>query len=573
MDARKALGLMGVIAVALPSLVYAQSVTPGELDQAARRGEQLLRDQQLLEQERQRDRERERQAPGGEALPAASAEPSIGPVEGGKCIDVMKLDLVGARLLPPDRVASFEKDVAGHCIGTPELNGLLRRITSTYVSMGYVTTRAYVPPQTATDGRLTLVVVEGTIERIDVEPRRSVTPANAFPGMVGNVFNLRDAEQGIDQLNRLGTNDARLDIRPGSTPGSSVLVVLNQPRRRTTGSFSSENTGSPATGEWMGTVTASVDNLFDLNDGFFVTHSRSIDDPRGPAASHSTSLNYSVPYGWWTATAAYSESNYDTVVQGITRSFVTSGAGNNSSLRVERVAFRDQGRKLTFYGGVSRRDSDNFVEGLRIDASSRVITSLTAEANLSVVSGASLWSFDGGVVRGVTWFGALDDESNLAGDAPRAQFLKYTAGASVSRTLDPFGVRTQLSSRVSAQWSNDTLYSSEQIALAGPVSVRGYRDSRLYGDRGLTWRNELAFPFTAALGTPSPLGLRPYVGADFGKVWSHGALEGGSLSGWTVGLGLNYAPVSVQLSFSGAGPRSASVPSDHMFFARFAASF
>ena len=132
----------------------------------------------------------------------------------------------------------------------------------------------------------------------------------------------------------------------------------------------------------------------------------------------------------------------------------------------------------------------------------------------------------------------------------------------VGRTLFGYSV-VKLSSRSGANCS----------ALAGPVSVRGYRDSRLYGDRGLTWRNELAFPFTAALGTPSPLGLRPFVGADFGKVWAHGAADGGSLSGWTAGLGLNYAPVSLQLSFSGAGPRSASVPSDHMFFARFAAGF
>ena len=572
MGARHALVLIVVAAAGLPALALAQSVTPGELDQAARRGEQLLRDQQLLEQERQRERERERQVPAGEALPAAPAE-AAAPADDGKCVDVKRLELVGARLLPPDRVASFERDVVGHCVGVPELNALLRRITSTYVSLGYVTTRAYVPPQEAKDGRLTLVVVEGTIERIEVEPRRSATAATAFPGMVGRVFNLRDAEQGVDQLNRLGTNDARLDIRPGPAPGSSVLVILNQPRRRTTGSFASDNTGSAATGEWQGTFTASLDDLFDLNDGFYVTHTRSIDDPQGPAASRATSINYSVPYGWWTGSVSYSESSYDTVVQGLTRSFITSGTGDSATLRVERVAFRDQSRKLTVYAGLVRRDSENFVADQLIESSSRVITAMNLEANLSVVQGAALWSFDGGIARGVTWFGALDDESNLPAGAPRAQFLKYTAGTSVSRTFEKSGIRTQLSSRLSAQWTNDTLYSSEQIALAGPFSVRGYRDSRLYGDRGLTLRNEVAFPFVAGLGTRSPLGIRPFVGADFGKVWSHGETEGGSLSGWSAGVGLSYAPVSLQLSFSGAGPRSAAVPSDHMFFARFAAGF
>ena len=40
--------------------------------------------------------------------------------------------------------------------------------------------------------------------------------------------------------------------------------------------------------------------------------------------SRSTMLSYSVPYGWWTGTLSLSESKYGSVVQGLTRDFVTS---------------------------------------------------------------------------------------------------------------------------------------------------------------------------------------------------------------------------------------------------------
>jgi hemolysin activation/secretion protein len=92
---------------------------------------------------------------------------------------------------------------------------------------------------------------------------------------------------GIDQLNCLSTNNAKLDIRPGSAPGSSVLVIMSSPRHRVTGSFSSDDTGTDATGLWQGT-----------------------------AMSRATSVSYSIPYGWWTGSLSYSESAYAAVVPG-----------------------------------------------------------------------------------------------------------------------------------------------------------------------------------------------------------------------------------------------------------------
>jgi hemolysin activation/secretion protein len=167
----------------------------------------------------------------------------------------------------------------------------------------------------------------------------------------------------------------------------------------------------------------------------------------------------------------------------------------------------------------------------------------------------------------------MNDPPGLPGNAPRAQFTKVTAGASLTHGFEPFGLRTQLSSTLAGQWSNDVLYPSEQVALAGPFAVRGYRDGRVFGDRGMTWRNELAFPFALASGSRAALAVRPFVGADFGKVWAHDDVPGAYLSGWSTGTSVAWSTVSVQLSWSGAAWRSDSIAQDHMFFARFAASF
>jgi hemolysin activation/secretion protein len=562
-------------ACGLPLSVGAQSVTPGDMQNAARQAEQYLRQQQELQDARQRERDRTQELPSGEALPEAPSAPppSVGTPE-GKCVDTKSLELVGAHLLSKRQVAALQNDVVGHCVGAIEINALLRRITSMYVAQGYITTRAYVPAQDSQNGRLSIVVIEGKIERIEVEPRGSVSAATAFPHMSGEVFNLRDAEQGIDQLNRLSTNNAKIDIRPGSTPGSSVLAIINSPSRRLTGSLSVDDTGSAATGLWQGTASLVADNPLRINDGLLLSYTHDIDGPSpGPAMSRATAATYSVPYGWWTGSFLYTETAYDSLVKGITHNFVTSGSSRNYTLRLDRVAYRDQKAKLTVYADVTRRETENFLAGQRINTASRALTVLDLKANLSLVEGATLWTFDAGLSRGVSWLGGFHDPGDLPGNAPHGDFLRTNFDAGVSRSFAPLGVHMQLSSNLGGQWSNDVLYPSEQVAVTGPFAVRGYRDVSLLGDRGFTWRNELGFPFTIAPGNFRSFSVRPYIGADYGQVWSHDGIPGGHVSGGTVGAHFALAPVMFEVSWSEAGRRSSYLPTDHYFFARVVASF
>lgn len=557
----------------LSSAAWAQSVTPGELQNAARQGEQLLRLQQELQEGRQEARERELQRPGGQALPK-SAAPAAVTAPAGKCMKVKSLRLLGAHLLSKKEIARLDRQIVGQCIATRELNAVLRRITDLYLSKGYVTTRAYIPPQNAAGGTLTIVVIEGRVERVEVQPRGSASAATAFPGMAGKVFNLRDAEQGIDQLNRLASNNARIDIRPGSMPGYSVIEILNSPSRRVRASVSADDTGTTATGLWQGGVALTVDDPLRINDGLLVSYSRNLDGPdQGPAMSRATMIDYSVPYGWWTGELLYSDTGYDTLVPGITRNFVTSGTDRAYTLRVDRVAYRDQNKKLTIYADLTRRDTENYVAGERITNGSRVLTLADLSANLSWVTGLTLWSFDAGLSRGVRWLGGFHDPMDLPGDAPHGDFMKATASAGLSHGFAPRGVRMQLSSTLAGQWSNDVLYPSEQIAIAGPFAVRGYRQVSLYGDRGFTWRNELGFPLIMAPPNAVPVSFRPYIGADYGQVWSHDGLPGGHLSGGTLGMSLAWPRFDVELSWSAALWHSASLPADHYVFARLAANF
>ncbi|MDP9811318.1 hemolysin activation/secretion protein [Rhizobium tibeticum] len=60
------------------------------------------------------------------------------------------------------------------CIGVADISGLLKALTNLYLDKGFVTSRAYVPPQDIAGTRLLkLTVVEGTISDIYLNGKAS----------------------------------------------------------------------------------------------------------------------------------------------------------------------------------------------------------------------------------------------------------------------------------------------------------------------------------------------------------------------------------------------------------------
>src|SRR3546814_18044191 len=133
------------------------------------------------------------------------------------------------------------------CVEVDEIGRLLGEVTKAYIDRGYATTRAYLPEQDLSSGRLRIEVVEGRISRIEVDGSGVFVPG-AFLYPDGDRLNLRRLEQGLDQINRLSSNNATLDIQPGDRPGERVVVIHNHPTRRIYPTLSADNLGSRSPG-------------------------------------------------------------------------------------------------------------------------------------------------------------------------------------------------------------------------------------------------------------------------------------------------------------------------------------
>lgn len=213
--------LLGALA-GQDSAMAAQVTTPGDQD--------LIRDRQerLLEEQRRRLEELQ-ELPG---KPISSTAPAQ--AADSRCFPIKSIQLKGADSLPASERESVLKSYIGQCLGVPQLNELLRIITNHYIDRGLVTSRAYLPQQDLSQGHLQVLVVEGTLESFKGADNSQLSMrelAMAFPGQAGSQLNLREIEQAIDQLNRLPSNQAHMELTPGSAVGGSSVLVKNDPQK------------------------------------------------------------------------------------------------------------------------------------------------------------------------------------------------------------------------------------------------------------------------------------------------------------------------------------------------------
>ncbi len=534
--------------LSLPTLVHAQS---SDASAAARQADVL---QRQLQEQIQRDREaatRAQPAPEGADLKALSPKPDASSAgQGCHTIDTITID--GAPLMPGADQARLTARWQGQCLGASEIEQLLSEITKFYIDRGHVTTRAYLPAQDLSKGKLQLLVIEGTIEKLTLEDgaQRSVNLSTVFPAE-GQLLNLRDLEQGIDQVNQLASNNATLDLQPGSRPGTSVVMIKNVPQKPWRLNVSADNQGTQSTGETQLGVSLAVDNLFQLNDALLLTHRRSLPNDRSRKYSASDSLNLVVPFGYNTASMSASRSVYVSAFQAASGNELQS-RGNSEAISgtLERVIHRDQDSRLSLGATLSRKSSHNYLDNQFLAVSSRALSVMDVDASHWQATRWGVMQHTLTYSQGLSRGNALKDPSGLPEDAPKAQFSKW--GLTVNYTL-PFevgGQRLSWNTSLTGQASNDVLYGSEQMLIGGHYTVRGFVNSTLSGDEGFYVRNDLSW-FTHLPLQNDRRPMRLFLGLDHGRV--NNKVDGipqGALTGVAFGASVNWPWWSLELSAS-----------------------
>ncbi len=537
------------LAACIGSALVATSVHAQTASDAERAADRIQREQQ--EQQRQQIEQQRRKLPAPKSSlntldSGASAD------NGGPCRDIHEVVIGSAPNLPAADRAHLTKVYSGHCLKVHDIEQLMSDITNSYIDRGYVTTRVYLPEQDLSGGRLSVMVVEGVVEKISLTGKGAdrISLGSAMPGVQGAPLNLRDLEQGLDQINRLQSNHATLDIEPGAAVGTSRVVVRNESERAFHLGASVDSMGQDATGKNQAGITTGFDSPLGFNDYVSATYRQSL-PLSGERQSQLGSFVYLVPYGYTTTSLAYSRSDYVSFLQ--TQSGASLRADGNSeiaSARFEDVVHRSRSNRVTLAASLSTKSTHNYLADQLLSVSSRDLTVADFSVNYTTGLLGGVVALEGGYSRGLHAMGALNDPDLLAAEAPRAQFRRFNYNASYSLPFRAVGLNASFSSSVFGQRAQTALYGSEQILVGGIYSVRGFDNTSLAGDNGFVWRNELAVRQPLSFGPFLQAVVRPYIGLDYGRTRMREDNTGtpeGALSGGTLGFSLSTGSVTVEL--------------------------
>lgn len=484
-----------IVLIIAAAIIFANSqrglCTP--VDEAIRQQQQIQQQQEQRRQELERQhREEMEKPPSGEdfRLPETpKAEPDA------PCFEAKAIELSGVTLLTQKEIDTLVSPYIGRCLTLSDVNNLVRDITNTYIDKGYVTTRAAIPEQDFSTGKLLVLVVEGRVEGIEF---KGVNGKNrelkgAFPGITKGLLNLRDIEQGLDQMNRLPSNNAKMELVPGQEPGTSRIIVNNEPARTWRLSAGLDNSGQDSTGRNQYVISFGKDNLLGINDMLSISTNGDSEAWVNDEHQKSATLNtfYSVPLGYWTFSGSLSYYDYRTSISSSGAKYSSYGDTTTTSLSADRVIHRDQDSKTSINVSLTHRDTQNYFNGERLSSTSQVLSVVGASLNHSHRLLGGVTTAQIGYSHGVPILGAKRDITPSL-DTPRNQFSKITYSGSYYRPFQLRDVNFSWNTRLSGQWAPHTLYSAERISIGSRYSVRGFHDDSLSGDIGAYVRNELA---------------------------------------------------------------------------------
>lgn len=421
----------------------------------------------------------------------------------------------------------------GSCIGKESLNLIVKRLTSLILSKGYSTTRLGIPAQDLSVGTLTLTLVPGVIHSIRfADPSLPGTWKNAFPTGPGQLLNLHDIEQGLEQMKRVPSQEVDVQIVPGALPGESDVVIIVKRTKPWKVTVSLDDSGAKGTGKLQTSVNAALDNALGLNDLFNAGINTDADRRGEQRGTTGGNLYYAIPYGYWTFSVYASSYDYHQQIAGLFQTFVSSGKSRNLEFTTQQLFYRDQYQKNSWQFKLGKRWSRSYIDDTELEVQRRnttfaelawVHTHYIGDAQLNLTL-ANRW--------GVSWFNGQPDLEPRLSDAPTYRYTLQTLDVSLYAPFKLFSQKFNYIGALRAQTTRSSLFQSEQFSIGNRYTVRGFDgEQTLAAERGFYTRNEIEMPLAQS-------GQAIYAGLDAGRVYGPSAqyLLGDRMAGAALGV-------------------------------------
>ena len=521
---------LGVYSLSMPLMVQAADpVIP-------------MTQQEQLQQDRDTQRERNLRLD-AERVGTVVSEPALIDVpsdKNGASFYIKQIQLDGV----PKELSFLSKIARKHeqkHVTVSDITNIRNAFQRKLLDKGYVTSQVYIPEQNLNAGTLQFMVMPGRVEDIRYSASSAHGPwRTAFSVRPGDILNIRDVEQGLEQMKRVSSQSVTMKLLPGTAVGTSIIELSIKQDKSVHGSISFDNSGLESTGVYQGSFTTSFDQVFRANDTFTMSLSGDLSGSGSIKGTRAASLNYVIPHGKDTFSLSFSKSRYHQTIQSNPYDFTYSGKSTTMKAKWNHVWSRTQREKRAFDISISTRHNHRFINDMEMPVQALRTTSMEfGVSNRKYIGNATLYSR-----LGFQWgIGALgaqpEHKASVAMGGPTSRYHMWLVDVDYRKPFIMGHRPASFTSSFHGQWvqGGKRVYSVDTINIGNRYSIYGFDgEYTLMGDSGWYVRNEVS-SVIPRLNTEVYLGLD--VGAVYGK--STESLVGKTIAGTALGVRGNYS--------------------------------
>ena len=414
-----------------------------------------------------------------------------------------------------------------------DINKLIHAMNQSIMARGFSTSRIAIPEQNLSSGELRLVLLVGYINTVRfAEDSDTLYWKNLFPFHEGDILNVRDIEQGIEQAKRLPSQDISVQLLPSDQPQRTDVVLTVKRGKDFYGTISFDDSGLEDTGKLQWYTSLGIDQPFHKNDMLRI--GMNLDGARDgyEKGTRGHNISYTYPYGRHTFSFSYQRSKYHQTVESIPYNFISAGDSNISTLSWDYVLHRSAAMKTSMDIRLRKRNAHSFLNDVELPIQAMHQTSMEVGYAERLYLQRNTLYFRLAHRFGLGWLGAQKEKPY--DDAPKTLYRMWLLDIDFVHPFEFSHRPATFTTSFHGQYTMDgmRLYGVDMISMGNRYTVRGFDgEVTLMGTNGWYLRNEFAtrFPKQKA---------ELYLGLDVGAVYGYGTevYNGHVIAGTVLGL-------------------------------------
>ena len=397
--------------------------------------------------------------------------------------ELKKIVTDASSVLTDAELDAIVKPYEGKQVQLSDIYAIVEKINALYNDKGYVTCRAFLPPQTIENGTVKLLLVEGRTGNTFVSGNKYTKTkyiTNRLHLAEGEIANVKQLNKDLLLFNATNSTQLRIMMKAGEKPGTTDYEITAYEPKRDNWTIFEDNAGSESSGEYRTGLFFNTKSLSGNCDTLSLGSVFS-EGTKAANAMYSRSLGRS-----GTKMNLLYSANSTKVVKGDYEDMIKGHASSYAIGFVQPLLVNETTRTELSLDYNRQNSKTDWLEGFRRNMVDDSVQDFTLGFAMTNYGASHVFYQKHSYVRGYS-------ESTPELFDRRTQNFGFYKFNGMYQKLYQAGQMWNL--RADAQWSgSDGMVSSRQFYMGGMYSVRGYKENYLGGDSGFTFSAEYAVP-------------------------------------------------------------------------------